>query len=373
MDVWRLGVAAVLTALLLIPIDFPCGRAPAGGAGGFILPPGASLRWGLSAIHAPQAWQVTQGSEDIVVAVIDSGIDRTIPALADRMWHNPGEIPGNGRDDDGNGYVDDVYGWDFRDGDPDSLSGTPIHSHGTFVAGLIAAAFDAATGVGGVAPQVRLMDLRFLDSRALFYSSDWRKLAAAIDYAVDNGARVINLSIYARLTPPEYVHAAIRRAVAHGVLVVGIAGNEGKDKIGYFGKWPEVLTVAAVDRYGRVARFSNRGPEVDLAGPGVQVVSFAPGGSAPAARVPRSRRPTWPAPRPCSFLSIRTYRWTSWWNSSPTRPRTSTPPAGIRPPGLAWWTLEPPCSRPPASPESLQRGLSPAAYREDRVGRGRGC
>ncbi len=278
MDVWRLGVAAVLTALLLIPIDFPCGRAPAGGAGGFILPPGASLRWGLSAIHAPQAWQVTQGSEDIVVAVIDSGIDRTIPALADRMWHNPGEIPGNGRDDDGNGYVDDVYGWDFRDGDPDSLSGTPIHSHGTFVAGLIAAAFDAATGVGGVAPRVRLMDLRFLDSRALFYSSDWRKLAAAIDYAVDNGARVINLSIYARLTPPEYVHAAIRRAVAHGVLVVGIAGNEGKDEIGYFGKWPEVLTVAAVDRYGRVARFSNRGPEVDLAGPGVQVVSFAPGG-----------------------------------------------------------------------------------------------
>lgn len=172
----------------------------------------------------------------------------------------------------------DVYGWDFRDGDPDSLSGTPIHGHGTFVAGLIAAACDAATGAGGVAPRVRLMDLRFLDSRAFFYASDWRKLAAAIDYAVDNGARVINLSVYARLTPPEYVHDALRRAVAHGVLVVGIAGNDGREGIGYFGSWPEVLAAAAVDRYGRPARFSNRGPEVDLAGPGVQVVSFAPGG-----------------------------------------------------------------------------------------------
>ena len=278
MDMRRLGLIAGIVVLLLFPDLFPGEPDPAGGAGGFVLPAGAPLRWGLSAVHAPQAWQVTQGSDDIVVAVIDSGIDRTIPALADRMWRNPGEIPGNGRDDDKNGYVDDVYGWDFRDGDADSLSGTPLYGHGTFVAGLIAAAFDASTGAGGVAPRVRLMDLRFLDSRGLFYTRDWRKLAAAIDYAVENGARVINLSLYAKVTPPEYVHAAIRRAVAHGVLVVGIAGNAGTDRIGYFGRWPEVLTVGAVDRYGRPAPFSNRGPEVDLAGPGVQVVSFAPGG-----------------------------------------------------------------------------------------------
>ncbi len=270
----RLGAGIVFLLLLTVPGGGP----PAGGAGGFVLPAGASLRWGLSAVHAPQAWQLTQGSDDIVVAVIDSGIDRTIPVLADRMWRNPDEVPGNGIDDDGNGYVDDVYGWDFRDDDPDSLSGTPIHGHGTFVAGLIAAAFDAATGAGGVAPRVRLMDLRFLDSRALFYARDWRKLAAAIDYAVDNGARVINLSVYAKLTPPAYVRDALRRAVAHGVLVVGIAGNDGTDRVGYFGKWPEVLAVGAVDRNGRPARFSNRGPEVDLAGPGVQVVSFSPGG-----------------------------------------------------------------------------------------------
>lgn len=269
-------VGAPLLLILLLALSE--GSPPAGGAGGFTLPAGTTLRWGLAAIHAPQAWQLTQGSEDIVVAVIDSGIDRTIPALADRIWTNPAEIPGNGRDDDGNGYVDDVHGWDFRDDDPDSLSGTPIHPHGTFVAGLIAAALDAATGAGGVAPRVRLMDLRFLDSQGLFYGSDWGKLAAAVDYAVENGARVINLSIYARLRPPDHVQAAIRRAAARGVLLVGIAGNEARAGVGYFGCLPEVVAVGAVARGGRPAWFSNRGPEVALAGPGVEVVSFAPGG-----------------------------------------------------------------------------------------------
>ncbi|HAF71498.1 TPA: hypothetical protein DCL37_09225 [Candidatus Acetothermia bacterium] len=274
---WRRGVAVLILGLWVFILGGSPG-GPAGGAGGFVLPSGAPVRWGLAAIHAPQAWQVTQGREDVVVAVIDSGIDRTIPALSDRMWTNPDEIPGNGIDDDKNGYIDDVYGWDFRDMDPDSLSGTPLNGHGTFVAGLIAAAFDATSGAGGVAPRVRIMDLRFLDSRGLFYTSDWRRLAAAVDYAVENGARVINMSIYAKLTPPGYVHAAIRRAVARGVLVVGITGNEGSDRVGYFGRWPEVLAVGAVDRYGRPASFSNRGPEVALAGPGVQVVSFSPGG-----------------------------------------------------------------------------------------------
>ena len=101
----KAGIVLGAAIIALILSGIPLATAPAGGAGGFILPPGANLRWGLSAIHAPEAWQVTQGSEDIVVAVIDSGIDRSIPALADRMWRNPDEVPGNGIDDDGNGYV----------------------------------------------------------------------------------------------------------------------------------------------------------------------------------------------------------------------------------------------------------------------------
>lgn len=240
-------------------------------------PAGARLRWGLRAIRAPEAWRITQGSEEVVVAIIDSGIDYTVPFIADRMWRNPGEIPGNGVDDDGNGYVDDVRGWDFRDGDPDSLEGTPLHHHGTFVAGLIAATVDAATGIGGVAPRVRLMDLRFLDSRGFFYRSDWGKLVRAIEYAVANGARIINLSLYAKVEIPEPVKRAIRRAVESGVLVITIAGNDG-GRVKALGALPDVITVGAVDREGVPAPFSSRGPEVDLAGPGVGVVSIGPGG-----------------------------------------------------------------------------------------------
>lgn len=254
------------------------GPRVAGGAAGFILPPGVRPAWSLDAIKAIEAWQMTQGHEEIVVAVIDSGIDRTIPALAGRMWVNPGESAGNGRDDDGNGYVDDMHGWDFRDGNPDSMVGSSLNWHGTFVAGILAASFDQATGVGGIAPRVRIMDLRFLDSRGLFYASDWPRLARAIDYAVDNGARVINISIYAKVQPPAYVHDAIRRAASHGVLIVGIAGNDGAS-VGFFGRYPEVLTVAAVDRHGQAASFSNTGPQVDLAAPGVDVQSYYPGGS----------------------------------------------------------------------------------------------
>ncbi len=223
--IWCLCAALLLATLGFFPTVLDGGSwgdpggPPVGGAGEASPPisipsshEAIRLRWGLRAVKAPEAWEVTLGSEEIVIAVIDAGIDYSLPYLADRMWRNPNEIPGNGIDDDGNGYVDDVHGWDFRDGDPDSLAGTPLNWHGTFVAGLIAAAVDAATGIGGVAPRVKLMDLRFLDSRGLFYRGDWPKLAEAIEYAVDNGARVINLSIYSRVPLPSYVRRAIREA-----------------------------------------------------------------------------------------------------------------------------------------------------------------
>lgn len=254
----------------------------AGGAGTYGVPfvvssAASRLRWGLKAIRAPEAWRITQGSEEVIVAIIDSGIDYTVPLLRDHMWKNPGEIPGNGIDDDKNGYVDDVHGWDFRDNDPDSLVGTPISYHGTFVAGLVAASVDAATGVGGVAPRVRIMDIRFLDSRGFFYKSDWWKLAQAIEYAVENGARIINLSLYARVDPPGFVCHAIRNATKRGVLVITIAGNEGS-RVKAFGRLPDVVTVGAVDKHMSPAPFSSRGPEVDLAAPGVDVISIVPGG-----------------------------------------------------------------------------------------------
>jgi len=236
-----------------------------------------STRWGLEAVKAKQAWKVTQGSEEVVVAIIDSGIDRSIPAMSEHMWKNSDEVPNDGIDNDGNGYVDDVHGWDFREGGNLELSSDSLHYHGTFVGGLVASSYDEKTGAGGVAPNISLMDLRFLDSGGRFYTSDWKKLANSIEYAVSNGADIINISIYASVTPPDYVRQAMERAESEGILIVGISGNNGS-RLGYFGAWDEVFTIGSVNKSNQVSDFSNYGPEVELVAPGERVLSFKPGG-----------------------------------------------------------------------------------------------
>lgn len=268
-----LGLVAAGVVVLAPPEEV------AGGAGTAASPiPGlAGLPWGLARIRAPEAWQVTRGSEEIIVAVIDSGIDRTIPELAAVLWTNPREVPGNGLDDDGNGYVDDAFGWDFRDNVPAHLRRTQLHWHGTFVAGIIAARLTEG-GAAGVAPNVRIMDVRFLDSRGLFTTKDWDRLAAAVRYAVDNGARIINLSLYAKGQPPAVVEQALVYAAENNVIVVGIAGNDGRPEVLYPGKYPAVVAVSATDSRDALAPFSSWGPEVAVAAPGHEVVSLLPGG-----------------------------------------------------------------------------------------------
>lgn len=280
----KLAAGTVASFLLVLLVLTPllktseAGRV-AGGAGDFSTSSSSSTRWGLSAIKAREAWNVTTGSQEIVVAVIDSGIDRTIPALEKNAWKNEDEIPNNGKDDDGNGYVDDVSGWDFREGESLKNQEKDLHYHGTFVAGLVGSTYDKNTGAGGVAPEVSIMDLRFLDEKGKFYTSDWDKLADAIDYAVENGADIINMSLYTSLKPPKSVHEAVRRAESRGVLVVGIAGNSGGE-VDHLGSWKETLTVGSVNRSKQVSGFSNRGPSVDLVAPGESVLSFKPGGEA---------------------------------------------------------------------------------------------
>jgi len=269
-----LGTAAVLVVCLASRAPEVAGEA---GASGSPRPSATGLPWGVERIRAPEAWRVTTGRPEIIVAVIDSGVDSTIPGLAAVLWRNPGEIPGNGVDDDRNGYVDDIHGWDFRDGDASSVQGSRIHWHGTFVAGVIAAQ-QGVSEVAGVAPNVRLMDLRFLDSRGLFTTRDWNRMVRAIDYAVNNGARIINLSIYAKITPPAEVERALARAAAKGVVVVGIAGNKAKPEVTYPGRYASVLAVSATDSSDGLAPFSSWGPEVALAAPGHNVASFLPGG-----------------------------------------------------------------------------------------------
>jgi len=237
----------------------------------------------LDMVGAPIAWEAAGGGElageGVRIAIIDSGIDRSIDQLSDSMWRNPGETPGNGRDDDGNGYIDDVYGWDFRDGDNDSLSGSALHPHGTIVASIIAAR-PGDLPIVGIAPGVRIMDVRFLDSTNSFRAADWDAFTDAVNYAVDNGARIINMSIYANGRPPQDFERALARAVARGVIVVGITGNRGEATVMYPGRFEEVLAVSATTESDLLANFSNRGDEVALCAPGQSVTALSIGGNA---------------------------------------------------------------------------------------------
>jgi len=233
--------------------------------------------WGLEKINAPEAWQVTQGDHNIIVAVMDSGIDNNHPELSENIWTNLNEIPGNNIDDDNNGYVDDIHGWDFQDNDNFSLSGSALHHHGTFTAGLIAARVNE-TQIAGVAPNVRLMDLRVLDHRNRFKRKEWPQLTAALNYAIDNGARVINMSFTSNEEPPAEFRNALRRAVASNIVIVGATGNYSPE-VQFPGRFEEVLTISAIDQNSEIAPFSVDGPEVDFVAPGVDVESLMPGQS----------------------------------------------------------------------------------------------
>ncbi len=226
-------------------------------------------------IDAFGAWDVTRG-EGIVVAVIDTGVDITHPDLVPNLWTNDGEIPGNGIDDDGNGYVDDVHGWDFvyRDNDPEDRD-----YHGTHVAGSVAARGDDGYGVPGVAYRSRIMSLKFLDGNVGGLSS---QAAEAITYAVNNGAHVINAS-WGGPGQSSAIRNAIAYARSRGVLFVAAAGNEGRNNDS-FGTYPanypldNVISVAASDRRDRLGSFSNYGASrVHIAAPGVDIVSTFPG------------------------------------------------------------------------------------------------
>jgi subtilisin family serine protease len=228
-------------------------------------------------IAAPSAWDVTTGSAAVTVAVVDTGIDLTHPDLRANLWANAGESgdgrESNGIDDDGDGLIDDVRGWDYVDRDAQPLDG---NGHGTHVAGTIGASGNDGQGVAGVSWRVGLMALRVLDDSGAGYVSN---LIRAYGYAADHGARVVNLSLGGgRYSRAE--NDAI--AAAPGVLFVVAAGNDAMDNDAT-GAYPcdygldNVICVAASDRDDTLAWFSNYGATtVDLAAPGVDIASTWP-------------------------------------------------------------------------------------------------
>ncbi|MCC6273732.1 MAG: S8 family serine peptidase [Deltaproteobacteria bacterium] len=229
-------------------------------------------------IGIESVWDEFQDTGSIVVAVIDTGVDFEHPDLAANMWVNPGEIPGNQIDDDNNGYVDDVHGYDFVNNDGEPMDD---NSHGTHVAGILGAVGDNAVGVSGVAWQAKIMALKFLDEGATGTTSG---AIPAIEYALAQGAKIlVNSWGDSNFNPALF--DAILAADAQGALFFAAAGNQGRDTdedpffpAGYDA--PNVVSLASIDADDSLSSFSNFGRlSVDLAAPGGQILSTKPNGT----------------------------------------------------------------------------------------------
>jgi subtilisin family serine protease len=228
-------------------------------------------------IDALAAWEISVGNPDLVVAVVDTGVYLNHPDLVSNIWRNPGEIANNGIDDDKNGFVDDVNGWDIVDNDSNP---NDEMFHGTHCAGIIAASLDNNRGLCGVAPRVKLLPLRVLNAKG---EGDTVGLLKAVRYAIDLRKRGENIRVIsASLGGGEYLESfkeLLDEANRYGIVFVAAAGNDGKnndEEPTYPANYPSpnVISVAALDSSGRLASFSNYGEKtVDVGAPGVFIWS----------------------------------------------------------------------------------------------------
>ncbi len=250
-----------------------------------------SQQWGMVKIAGPQAWDIAWGDPGTVIAVVDTGANYLHQDLAGQYWINPGEsyldpVTGrrfcynNGLDNDGNGYIGDCRGWNFAD--PPGPNVGDDHGHGTVVMGIAVAATDnydpiiaAYAGVAGMARGSRGMILKALDR----YGEGWPfDIATAMDYAVANGAKVINLSLTLPVANPaqgdvQILRRGVEDAQAAGVLIVAAAGNDTYNGVAYPAAFPGVLAVGASTPADERASFSNYGSRLDLIAPGVGIWS----------------------------------------------------------------------------------------------------
>ncbi len=247
-------------------------------------------QWYLQKIKAVEAWDNTRESPNVVIAILDSGVQIKHPDLQSNIWTNKKEIADNGVDDDKNGFIDDVNGWDFvnsvSDPSPKFKTGFTEDGilHGTIIAGIAAASGNNATGISGITWKAKIMPLKVLDDEANGSAS---KVIKAIDYAVANGANIINLS-FVGFGYSKGLDDAIKRAYDAGLIIVAAGGNEvGQGDGHYLDETPmypvcldgangenRVIGVAATDTMDQKASFSSFGFKcIDIASPGVSVFS----------------------------------------------------------------------------------------------------
>lgn len=239
--------------------------------------PDLAKLYGLTKINVQQAWEITKGSRDVIVADIDTGIDYNHVDLSNNLWRNPNEIEGNGIDDDNNGYVDDIVGYNFRDKNAKPYDD---NDHGTHTSGTIAATGGNGVGISGVVQVGSLMGLRFLGGSQ--GSGTTEDAILCIDYATKNGAQIMSNS-WGGGGFSQALYDSIKRADEKGILFVAAAGNSTSDndkKASYPASYdlPNIVSVAATDENDGLAYFSNYGAKsVHLGAPGVKTLSLVPG------------------------------------------------------------------------------------------------
>ena len=243
--------------------------------------PGFGLQWGYFRIGMEPTWDVVTGDPASVIAVMDTGADLGHPDLHDNIWVNPGEIYGNGIDDDGNGYVDDIMGYDF--GDNDNVPQDEC-THGTHVSGTISAVTNNARGVAGIAFSSKLLPLKIASANGYIYLS---AVLEALQYAINlkragTDIAVVNMSFGSPIHS-QIFEDMLREAGTLGIMVSAAAGNNGQDSdivptypAQYNLLLENVISVGAIEQSGALAFFSNHGAAVNLAAPGVNVLSTMP-------------------------------------------------------------------------------------------------
>ena len=218
-------------------------------------------------VNAPEAWDIHTSSPQVVVAVVDTGVDYNHRDLQGNIWVNIDEIPDNHLDDDLNGYIDDIYGYDFINDDNDPIDD---NAHGTHCAGIIAAAGDNGLDITGICWNAKIMALKFLNPLGYGNIED---AVAALYYAVENGADVTSNS-WSGGGYSETMEEVINYAHAQGVITVAAAGNDGIDSPVYPAFYEHAIAVAATDSNNQKAYFSNYGDWVDIAAPGFYILSL---------------------------------------------------------------------------------------------------
>lgn len=227
--------------------------------------PSFSLQWGIPKVKANLVWDMSNNSDSVVIAIIDTGISLDHEDLVEMIWHNSKEDSAanrnNGIDDDNNGFIDDYQGWNFvsKNNNPKDAAG-----HGTHVAGIAAAAANNSNGIAGIAWNSKIMAIKVLNDNGIGTDGD---IIDGIRYAADNGAKIINLS-FGQLSSSDSLDEAVQYAYNKGCIIVAAAGNDGVSNFEYPASFNNVISVASTDKNNQRSSFSNFNNMVDVCAPG---------------------------------------------------------------------------------------------------------